>query len=158
VGHLNLAFDILLLASCGYAWRQGGAPERLVAGLFCAGVVATHLAFAPWAERWIGMENGALAVDLCLLAGLLLVAALAERYWTIWFAAFHLVGTAGHFVQAADAGLGRWQYAFPIAIWSYPMIALLVGGTWLHRRRVARGGHDPSWTAASPLPRPLACG
>ena len=150
--HTNVLFDGLLLASCLYAGARGGAPERAVAALFFAGVVATHFAFSPWAARWIGVENGVAAVDLCLLLALLLVAAVADRFWTLWFAAFHLVGTAGHVVRAIDVGLTRWEYAFLIAIWSYPMMALLAGGTWLHRRRMARVGRDRAWTPMTPLP------
>lgn len=43
----------------------------------------------------------------------------------------------------------RWGYAFALAVWSYPMLFLLVLGTWNHQRRLTRSGVDKSWSSFS---------
>jgi hypothetical protein len=39
-----------------------------------------------------------------------------------------------------------WHYAVIMSIWSYPILAIMVLGTWRHQQRVARSGDDPSWS------------
>jgi hypothetical protein len=92
------------------------------------------------------VDAGVFGVDVAVLCGLLAVALMAERFWPLWLTAFHLLGTTGHIVKMADPSLIRWGYAFIIAVWSYPMLALIAIGTSAHQRRLARLGRDRSWT------------
>jgi hypothetical protein len=147
--HTNWYFRAFLILCCSYAWWKGGGPERTGAAIIATGVVLTKLAGAAWATRWSGVENGIFAVDLAVLVALVALALTAERFWPLWLTALHLLGTAGHLVKMADPTLIRWGYAFLIAIWSYPMLALIVIGTWNHRRRLARFGADRSWSSFS---------
>ncbi|MEA3060372.1 MAG: hypothetical protein QOJ94_153 [Sphingomonadales bacterium] len=147
--HTNWYFRILLVLCCGYAWWKGGGPERTVATIYFAGTVLTTLARAATGSWWSSVEASVLGVDVAVLCGLLVVALMAERFWPLWLTALHLLGTAGHLVKMADPTLIRWGYAFIIAVWSYPMLALIVFGTWNHRRRVARFGADRSWSSFS---------
>ncbi|HYD35969.1 MAG TPA: hypothetical protein VEA60_00025, partial [Allosphingosinicella sp.] len=73
----------------------------------------------------------------------------AERFWPLWAIALHLIGTAGHVVKAMDPLVFPKAYAFVLAFWSYPMLALLVLGTWNHQKRLARNGVDKSWSTFS---------
>jgi hypothetical protein len=136
-----------MVACCGYAFWKGGAPERICSGIFVLGVVLTHYAGSSLGPgRWTSVEIGILAVDIAALLGWGLVAFYAERFWPIWFTALHAIAVAGHAIKMADPELLRWGYAFAIAFWSYPMLVLLAGGTWCHRRRLERDGYDPDWS------------
>jgi hypothetical protein len=147
--HINWYFRLLLVLCCGYAWWKGGGPERLAATIYFAGVVLTHVAQSVAGTGWSSVEAGVFAVDVAVLCGLAAVALMAERFWPLWLTALHLLGTTGHMVKMADPSLIRWGYAFIIAVWSYPMLALIVFGTWSHRRRLARFGADRSWSTFS---------
>jgi hypothetical protein len=52
-------------------------------------------------------------------------------------------------VKLVDPTLVPSGYAMAMALWSYPMLLLLVLGTFNHRRRLARNGADPSWSNSS---------
>lgn len=145
----NLYFDAILLGSCGYAYWRGGSPERIVASIFILGVLFTRVARSNAAISFTSVEAGILLVDLSALAALLVVALRAERFWPLWVTALHAIGTAGHAVKWADPEVSRWGYAFALAFWSYPMLALLAIGTFCHRRRLARHGVDRSWSSSS---------
>ena len=142
----NLYFDALLLACCGYAAWRGGAPERVAAAAFFLGVLMTRLAFSAWSQAWASVETGVFAVDLLLLTTLIALSMVAERFWTLWLTAFHLIGTTGHLVKLADPSLIRWGYAFVIAAPAYPMCLIIAFGTWKHCQRMARYGADRSWS------------
>jgi hypothetical protein len=146
---VNWYFRILLALCCGYAWWKGGGPERTAATVYFAGVVLTHVARTTSGIWWNSVEAGVFAGDVAVFCGLLGVALTAERFWPLWLTALLLLGTTGHVVKMADPSLIRWGYAFIIAVWSYPILGLIVFGTWNHRRRLARFGADKSWSTFS---------
>jgi hypothetical protein len=125
-----LIFDPLFLACFAYAMWNGGAPERIGAAIFCAGVLLTLLEFPGVAAGFRTVETGIFVVDIVTLVAFLILALRAERFWPLWMAAFQALGTAGHLVK----------------IWSYPMLLVLALGTWRHRQRLARLGVDKSWS------------
>lgn len=142
-------FSALLILASVFAMVRGGAPERIVG-------VALLLAFGasigmqqPLASRFVAVEWGIFAADLMLLLVLLGVALHADRFWTLWLAAFHTLGTGGHLVRGLDHGIEPIAYAILLASWSYPMILLLVIGTIRHdwRRRL---GQDRDWSGHAP--------
>jgi hypothetical protein len=141
-----LIFDPLFLACFAYAMWNGGAPERIGAAIFCAGVLLTLLEFPGVAAGFRTVETGIFVVDIVTLVAFLILALRAERFWPLWMAAFQALGTAGHLVKILDPVQMRWGYAFLIAIWSYPMLLVLALGTWRHRQRLARLGVDKSWS------------
>lgn len=140
---------VLLLASL-FAVLRGGTPERIVG-------VALMLAFGasigmqqPLASRFVSVEWGIFVSDLVLLFVLLGVALYADRFWTLWLAAFHTLGTGGHLVRGLDHGIEPIAYAILLASWSYPMILLLVIGTARHARR-RRLGDARDWSGHAPV-------
>jgi hypothetical protein len=84
-----------------------------------------------------------------MLVALFALALSAERLWPLWVTALQLIGTAGHAAELASPEVIREAYAFVMAFWSYPMLALLAFGTWNHQRRLARFGVDKSWSSSS---------
>lgn len=142
-------FYAILAFCCFYAAIKGGAPERLGAGIFGFSSLLSTAAVSGPAARFGSVEFGVLAVDITMLLALVALAICAQRFWPLWVAALQAIGTAGHAVKLADPDLLRWGYAFALAFWSYPMLLLLVVGTWNHQRRLARHGADKSWSTSS---------
>jgi hypothetical protein len=147
---LRLIFFNLLLFGCFfYAWLRGGGPEKAASAILLVGSLVTPLLLSQFAVRFTSVEVGVLGVDTIVLAGLLLVALFAERYWPLWVVALHIVGIAAHGVRMVDPTIMRWAYGFALAFWSYPMLLLIIFGTWRHQQRLARFGADKSWSSFS---------
>ncbi|HEU0310960.1 MAG TPA: hypothetical protein VFR36_07070, partial [Sphingomicrobium sp.] len=100
-----LIFAPLLLAVCIYAWWRGGSDERIVAATCLAGTVATMLAISPLHQRYSGVEEGLLLVDLAVLAGFVAVALRSERFWPLWVAGLQLTTSIGHALKGIDQQL-----------------------------------------------------
>lgn len=147
---LRLIFFNLLLFGCFfYAWWRGGGPEKAAATIILVGSLATPLLTPELSVRFSSVEMGIVFVDLLALIALLIVALFAERYWPLWVVALHIVGMAAHGVRMVDPTIMRWAYGFAIAFWSYPMLLLIILGTWRHQQRLARLGADRSWSSFS---------
>jgi hypothetical protein len=145
-----IIFNLLLLLASGYAIWRGGLPERIVGvSLLLAGLL-TRLAYQPFAGRFVSVDWGVLAIDVVLLAILLAVALFADRFWPLWLAAFHALGTGAHLVRGVDYGIEPVAYAILLAAWSYPMILLLAIGTARHARR-KREGAARDWSGGTPV-------
>ena len=144
-----LVFNILLFGCWIYAWLRGGAPEKIAASIVVVGSLLTAAVAHNAAVRFSSVELGIFLVDVAALAGFLFVAVRAERFWPLWVTALQAIGTAGHAIRLIDPTLIRWGYAFVLAFWSYPMLLLIVWGTWNHQRRQARFGADKSWSSSS---------
>jgi hypothetical protein len=152
-----VAFNLLLLACCGYALLRGGAPERIGAAIFAIGTGLTVVAGWESINRFASIEIKMLVVDLACLVAFLILALRAERYWPLWVTALQILGTAGHAVKVAAPDHLPWAYAFLLAAGSYPMLVLIALGTWRHQQRLAHNGADPSWSTffahSAPAPR-----
>jgi hypothetical protein len=142
-------FNALLFGCWFYALLRGGGPEKAVATILVVGSLATGFVVSDMAHRFTTVEIGIFAVDIVALIALLTVALFAERYWPLWVVALHTVGIAAHAVRLIEPGIIRWAYAFAIAFWSYPMLLLIIVGTWRHQQRLARFGADKSWSTFS---------
>jgi hypothetical protein len=141
-------FYVLLAFAGLYALAAGGAPERIGALIFIVATLLSTASISAGRARFVSVEIGVVAVDLVMLGALLVLALRAERFWPIWVTALHIIGTAAHAVKAVDPAVMRLGYAFAMSFWSYPMVLILVGATWCHRRRLARTGTDRSWSTS----------
>jgi hypothetical protein len=142
-------FYAILAFCCLYAAVQGGTPERIGAAIFLGAAILTTAALSAPSARWGTVEAGVFAVDVVMLGALIALALSAERLWPLWVTALQLIGTAGHAAKLASPEVIREAYAFVMAFWSYPMLSLLVFGTWNHQRRLAKFGVDKSWSSSS---------
>jgi len=153
-----LVYLVFLAACAGYALACGGAPERMVAALFAAATVLTFAAQATLKRGDFAVtETGVFLVDLALLAGLFAVMLMTTRFWTIWLVALQLVPVASHCAKLLmGPQIVPWAYAVALAVWSYPMLAILVLGTARHRERMRDYGVDMPWISPSRrMRRPL---
>jgi len=149
---MNYAFTALMLVCCAYAFIGGGAPERIGAAIFLIGSVLTYAALELSPLHFRGVEIGAFIVDVASFLAFVLLALRANRYWPLWVSALVGLGLVGHLAMLLHPRVIPWAYAVVLSIWSYPMLLLLVGGTFAHRRRLIRNGADPSWTRSSAPP------
>jgi hypothetical protein len=151
---VNYYFFTLMVLRCAYAFAVGGEPERLSAGIYVMSVYLTRVAVSAPPNRFHSLEIGIVAVDVVCFAAFVVVATRAERFWLIWASSFVGLGVLGHLARwIGGTHLSPWVYAFSIAIWSYPIMALMVIGTFCHQRRLARFGCDTSWTPSAHLAR-----
>lgn len=144
---VNLVFVSLLAAVCLYSWWKGGAPEKIGAAIFVAGTALTHISAAAPPLRFRSVEIGILLVDIAALAAFLLLALCAHRFWTLWVTGLLGVAIVGHLAMLFSPGVLPWAYRVVLSVWSYPILALIAIGTWLHQRRMKRFGADRSWSS-----------
>ena len=130
-----LIFGPLLLAVCVYAWLRGGTDERAVAATCLAGTVATILVISPLRNRYAGVEEGLLLVDLAVLAGFITVALRSRRFWPLWVAGLQLTTSLGHILKGVDQNLLPRAYGAALQFWSYPILLILAIGTFRRHRR-----------------------
>lgn len=150
---MNLVvYQVLLLACWGYALRRGGVPEKIGATILVVGSYLTVAVLSGPAVSFQSVELGVLIVDLLCLVAFTALALRADRFWPLWVAAMQILGTTAHTVRFVDPEIIGRTYAFMLAIWSYPMIFLMIIGTWRHRQRLARFGVDQSWSNEKIVP------
>jgi hypothetical protein len=154
----SILYDALAVACWLYAMLRGGAPERIGASIVLLGSGLTFAAVSSPAVRFGSLEIGIFLVDVAALLSFLVLALRAERLWPLWVTALQAIGTTAHAVKLVDPTVIRWAYAFALAFWSYPMLAIIATGTRNHQKRLARFGVDKSWSSSSlrSAPRPPA--
>ena len=145
-----VVFLVLFTGTCLYALWRGGAPERIAAGIMILATVAT-MVVGSHPRVFGGRETAILVVDCLMFLAFVALAARADRYWPIWFAAFLGVGIELQFVMWGLPAQQRSLYKV-LHFWNaYPTVLLLLLGTIRHRQRLARFGADASWSNFSPL-------
>jgi hypothetical protein len=129
-------FIPLLVAVCLYAWWRGGTDERIIAITSLAGTVATLLVISPLRQRYASVEEGLLLVDLAVLAGFITVALRSKRFWPLWVAGLQLTTSLGHILKGIDPDLLPRAYGAALQFWSYPILLIIVVGTYRRHRRI----------------------
>ncbi|HEX8534774.1 MAG TPA: hypothetical protein VF662_11450 [Allosphingosinicella sp.] len=145
----KLIFWALTALCGGYALLRGGAPERIGAATIILGSLLTVALGSAWADRFEYVEVGVFLVDVVVLAVFVLLAVFADRFWPLWVSALQAIGVLAHLARALEPNLMPWAYGVALAMGVYPMLLLLALGTWRHRKRLAAGAADPSWSRSS---------
>lgn len=138
-------FLLLLLIALGYAARKGGGPERWMAAILLAMLLADkalHL-FVP--VRYVTVDLGHFAIDLFGAAATCLLALRARRFWPLVAAALQLLPLLAHSSRAIDLAMHPAAYMTMQVAASWLLPPLLVLATWRHQRRLRLNGSDPSW-------------
>ncbi len=131
-------FGTLLLATFAFAMWRGRSDEKLAAIACVLAIVATRAAISPLAERYTGVETGLLTVDLALLAAFVAIALRSERFWPLWIAGLQLTNSMAHLMKVAESDLMPRAYAAAAIFWSYPILLIIIVGTWRSHRRSRR--------------------
>lgn len=139
-------FLLLTIISTIYALWRGGAPERIAAIIFICGYIATVAFQSPMKNRFHDLELGVFIVDGAVLVALVIVAIFANRYWTIWVAGFQIIQTLSHLPRLLVPDILPQAYGEMISFWGYPMVVILMAGTYRHQGRLKQKGTDVPWS------------
>lgn len=131
----------MLLLSCGYAFWRGRGDERVAAAVCLSASLLTHFIVAPKFGGFYSLEAGVLAVDAAAFAAFVSVALSSSRFWPLWVAGLQLTTLLAHAFRMVSADLIPVAYAAAGRFWSYPILIILVVGTWRHHRRSLREAH-----------------
>jgi hypothetical protein len=142
----HLLFLGLFLTSLLYAFLRGGVPERLTAGIFALGLAATMTLSGAFVLRFGSIEIGIFLSDSAMLILLVWIALYAERFWPIWMSAMQVIQVLSHLPILLVPEILPEAYGAVVAIWSYPMLILLIMATWRHQNRLKTLGTDRSWS------------
>jgi hypothetical protein len=138
-------YHALLLAVCAYAFMAGRSDERSAAAICLIATLATRFVLSPLTSRYSGIEGGVLLVDVLVLAAFTAIALRSDRFWPLWVAGLQLTTILAHLLKAAKFDLLPEVYAAAARFWVYPILIILLIGTW-------RVQHRPRFTDP-PQPR-----
>ncbi len=128
---ITTLFLALLFGTCGFAMVKGRLDERLAAGAMLAAALLSPIAMA---SGYAHTESGVLGIDVGLLAFLFVLALRSDRYWPLWAAGFHVIGTMIHLATYVEADIWPPAYANAQGFWAWPVLAALLTGTLLEAR------------------------
>jgi hypothetical protein len=131
----------IVILICAYAWLRGRSEERMAATICLVATIATHFLISPLHQRYTGVETGLLVIDMAVLAGFVAIALVSNRFWPLWAAGFQLTVSMSHMMKAVDFDLLPKVYAAAAIFWSYPILLVIVVGTWRSSRMAAHA--DP---------------
>ena len=137
-----ILFWPLLVLACGYALLRGGRHERTVA-IVCILATLVSMNVHPAHGRYAQVDWGELTVDFAVLAAFVAVALQSDRFWPLWLSGFQLTSSFAHIFKAVDSDLIPHAYAAAVRFWSYPMLLVLLFGTWRAHRRRTREAAEP---------------
>lgn len=146
-------FNAIQLAATVYAFRRGGAPERLTGLALLVAALATRIFYVIGTRMFMNVEIGIMIVDVVLLVVMIAITLHADRFWPAWVTALHALGAGAHLARAISPDVIRLAYAVLSVVWSYPIVLLLVIGTMRHSRRVRSRGWDLDWSRRDPTIR-----
>jgi hypothetical protein len=137
-----IIFWIVLFVTCGYALWRGRRYERIAAMVFIAATVVSILMRSPLQGRYHVIETSDLIVDTAVLATVIAIALVSDRFWPLWAAGLQLVDSMSHLIKAIHADLLPNVYGAAERFWSYPILIILLIGAWRQRRRTQIQGRD----------------
>lgn len=143
-----ILFWAYLLLICGYAFWRGRKPERIAAAACLLATVITILVIPPVTIRYNSPDPTLFAIDLAMLAAFTAIALTSDRFWPLWIAGFQLTMTMSHLMKVIAPDLIPRVYAAASVFWSYPILLVILVGTWrTHRRHIASRADSGSATA-----------
>ena len=128
-------YHALLFVACGYALLRGKTDSRIVAIVFLVGNFATAAVRSSMGSGYSSVEAGILTIDILALLGFTYVALTSDRFWPLWVSGLQLTTSMGHLMKAFEADLMPLAYAAALRFWSYPILIILIVGTWRSSRR-----------------------
>jgi hypothetical protein len=138
-------FIALLAFSIIYALRKGGQPERAVAIVFLLMTISDPFVHALTPIQYTQLDPGHFVIDLAGWIALLAIALRARRFWPLWVSSFQTVSLVAHVVRLLDYSIHPVAYGVMQVAGSYPLVILLMIGTFNHQQRFAENGNDPHW-------------
>lgn len=150
-----LAFDyrdeiqfLLIVLVCLSAFKWGGKPERIIASVW---LIAFEVIDRAYHAIWnIPYQLDQLDVFHALLDGavflsFLFVALNANRFYTLWIAAFQLLSVAAHMARELADTISPVAYAVMAIAPSWGILFTLFLGLVGHIRRTKKWGAYRDW-------------
>lgn len=134
-----LIFWTLLLIVCVFALVRGRTDERVAAGACLVATLVTHFILGPLKLHYDSIEPGLAAIDAGMLAVFVGLALRSSRFWPLWVAGLQLTMSMAHVFKAVDFSLLPRAYAAAAVFWSYPILLIILVGTWRTSRKGAEG-------------------
>jgi hypothetical protein len=131
----HLFFWTLLLFVFGYALWRGRSDERMAASVCMLASIATRFAISPLTERYTNVEIGLLLIDGAVLLAFVAIAVRSNRFWPLWIAGLQLTSSLSHLMKVVEVDLLPRAYAAAAVFWSYPILLIIVVGTWRAHQR-----------------------
>jgi hypothetical protein len=131
---------VLTVLVCGFAIREGGRDEAYGALIFLAGTVATLAFVLLFGAAWTSPEYGLVIIDAVVLLAMIHLAMVSDRFWPIWFAAFHLIAFVSHASTIASNDIMPWVAVTGVIFWAWPAKITLFIGVVEYRAR--KSGHS----------------
>lgn len=141
----SMFFLTAFLLTVSYALRRGGGPERTVAGMMAAGLIASLIDLSFVAHRFHAPAYGVALTDFLMLVGFTWVALTADRFWTLWLAAVQAMPVLSHLAMILKPVPLPDYYKNTVQLWSYPLVALLAVGTLRHQLRRGTATRFERW-------------
>ncbi len=126
----------LLALCCGYALWRGRSDERVAAAACLLASLVTFLLISGKVGGFYHLEGGVLVVDVMTFAAFVTVALTSSRFWPLWIAGLQLTTLLAHVFRIMSSDIIPIAYAAAGRFWSYPILLILVVGTWRHHRRI----------------------
>ena len=128
-------YHAVLVAVCVYAFLAGRSDERSAAAICLVATIATRLVLSPLTSRYSSVEAGVFVVDFLVLAGFTAIALRSDRFWPLWVAGLQLTTILAHLLKAVEFELMPEVYAAAARFWVYPILLILLIGTWRVQHR-----------------------
>ncbi len=142
-----LLFLGLLASSLIFAAWLGAAPERIASALYLLAIIGSAAVGGGSApgDGFRQVDAMLLGVDAAMAVALTWLSIRANRLWPIIASACQWLAVLGHVVRWLASSIIPTSYAFLAMVWSWPMVALLLGGTIAHQWRRRVGRPIPDW-------------
>ena len=137
---------LLWFAAIGLGFWRGGSPERVFAAILAAMFLLDrtgHLLLGNRPDLPVDLLH--MVIDLAVFVAMCSVSLKARRYWPLWASSCQLISLFTHLGWALETRLPPAVYLVVNIAPSYLIFLSVIGGTLMHRRRMARRGADPSW-------------
>ena len=130
-----IIFWALLLLAFAYALWRGRGDEKMAASVALLATIATQFVMPPPSLRYSGIQFSLVAIDIAVLAAFVAIALRSERFWPLWVAGLQLTNSMSHLMKGVESDLIPQAYAAAAVFWSYPILLIIIVGTWRTDRR-----------------------
>ena len=138
-------FLLLLVTSCVYALYRGGGPERWVACIIIGMGALDPLVHLVTPLEYATVDPGHLFIDLLGWLCLFAVALRANRFWPLCVVSLQTIAIVAHTARLLDVTIHPKAYMIMQIASSYPLLVVLMVGTFYHQKRLKSIGTDKSW-------------
>ncbi len=130
---IPIIFNVALLLCVAYASILGGKTGRSGSLIFVAATILTITANRA-SPTWADTAYGILLVDFGCMMALVVVAFKSDRFWPIWALGFQTGAVGTHIATMWMPEIVPRAYQALAALWSIPILWVMVAGTWRDRR------------------------